>query len=95
MMSVCQMTECYQVADKCVVYIDLNSENAAVMINNAWVPIQNQNTSMLEIVNQYKQNQVFEVYAPGVIIKNELYGQKIFPTMVSGAESGAGRNFQN
>ena len=79
-MSACQMTDCYVVADKIVLYIELNSENSALMVNNSWVPISTPQVNVLDIVKTYKQNQIVQLIPQRVVVKNEQVGPKIFPT---------------
>ena len=87
-MSACQLADFYIVADKVVIYADLNRDESAVMINNSWVPIPNPQTNILEIVNSYKKQQTMLTYGPlpGTLIElrnvenSNANAQKAFAT---------------
>jgi len=72
-----QLSECMQIADLVVVYVDLNSDSSSIIINNNWVPIPDQNTNVLDIIKTYKENQVMNIYGnPEMIIRPKGFIQK-------------------
>ena len=84
-MSACQLTECFITVNKLVLYVYLNSKNAAMMTNNYWTPIEDENTNIIEISNKFKKVQLDDprIFNPGLVLQNDSHsslGQKVLPT---------------
>jgi len=86
-MSACQLAECFITANKLVLYVNMNSNNAAMMTNNNWTPIEDENTNIIEISNKFKKMQLDDprIPYPGLVLQNDSnssLGQKVFPTSI-------------